>query len=617
MKLNFNFMFRKKTNAIREDDAKLARVLNTFDLTVLGVGSTFGTSIYIVIGSIIRNYSGPSVIFSCIIASLASFLSGLCYAELSARVPNSGSAYVYIYVTIGEFLAFITGWTMILEYIIGSASVANALSQYIDAMTGNRINNALKSFIPMNIPGLASHPNLLACGIIIIMTSILIVGVKDSAMINRLLVILNIVITALIVIVGGTKADTRFWNLSENEVYTTYAISSRNNTETCVASEKNCGSGGLLPYGSYGLIEGAAKCFYAFIGFDVISTTGEEVKNPRKALPLSIILTLIISTIIYLSVSLVVSFMIPYTLIDINTPLVSAFEFVNINWAQYAVSIGVIISLSSGLYSGMFPIPRITYSMASDGLIFRFFSKVLPKIKTPALAIVITGTLTAILTTIFDLEHLVEMTSIGTLFAYTLVAICVLLLRYRPLGIDLDQSKIQFNFKQIFNPPSSPTLETSKLVNWITLFAFILIIGIDLMLTFLLRVGSNIVLLVCVALFSILLIVCLVVIFQQPQCKVDTFKIPIVPLISLLSVFFNIYLMISLKTATWIRFFVWLALGMIVYLAYGIRHSSENKKYVNKVLKTLDNRVAPVNQIPTISLQQQLQEASTDLNSRP
>jgi amino acid transporter len=613
MKLNLNSMFRKKTNGYDEKENKLARELNVFDLTLLGVGSTFGTSIYIVIGSIIRKNAGPSVFFSCLIASLASFLSGLCYAELSARVPSSGSGYVYIYVTIGEILAFITGWTMILEYIIGSASVACALSQYIDALAGHQINDAFKLAFPIHDVALASHPNLLACSIVLIMTFILMVGLKDSVLINRLLVVVNIAIVALIVIIGGTRADRKYSNLSEKEVYTTYAFSETNNGEVCVASEKNCGSGGVLPYGYYGLIEGATTCFYAFIGFDIISTTDEKVKNPCKTLPLSIILTLIISSIAYASVSLVLSLMIPYTLIGINTPLVSAFDYVNINWAKHIVSIGVIISLSSGLYSQMSPIPRITYSMASDGLIFRIFSRILPKIKTPALIIVITGALTAILATLFDLENLVEMTSIGTLFAYTLVDICVLILRYRPLDIDLDQSNIQFNFKKIFNPPLNPTLQTSKLVNRITMFALILVIGIDLMLTFLVKKGSNILLLASIALLSMLLIMCVVVIFIQPQCKLDTFKVPIVPIISILSVLLNIFLMISLKTATWIRFIVWLVIGLIVYLTYGISHSSENKKYVCKILKTLESRITPANQIPTISLQ----VASFELYSRP
>lgn len=192
-----------------------------------------------------------------------------------------------------------------------------------------------------------------------------------------------------------------------------------------------CGDGGFVPFGFNGIIKGAAKCFYAYIGFDVIATTGEEVIKPKRTIPLSIVLTLVIVTVCYIGVSIVVSLMVPYYIFDKSAPLSEVFSYVGLEWAYYIVTIGAIISLATGLYASMFPMPRVVYSMSTDGLLFQFLSFLTPKLNTPLWASLLTGLLAGVLVLLFDLNQLIDMMSIGTLIAYSLVSACCLSLRYK------------------------------------------------------------------------------------------------------------------------------------------------------------------------------------------
>jgi amino acid transporter len=212
-------------------------------------------------------------------------------------------------------------------------------------------------------------------------------------------------------------------------------IDDNGDNQTC-ASAGSCGSGGFAPFGFNGIIGGAAKCFYAFIGFDCIATTGEEVKNPKTTIPLSIIITLSVVALSYMASSAVLTFMVPYYMLDPNVPVTQAFAYVGLNWAYYVVAIGAIASLATCLYASMFPMPRVVYSMASDGLIFKWLAWVAPKLKTPAAAALFTGIFSAVLVLVFDLNQLINMMSIGTLLAYSLVSACALVLRYRPSSDD-------------------------------------------------------------------------------------------------------------------------------------------------------------------------------------
>lgn len=190
-----------------------SRVLGLWDITAIGISSTLGSGIYVLAGTVITSFSGPSIILSFIVAGIATFLSGMCYAELGARVPRSGSAYVYIYVTIGEMLAFIMGWDLILEYVIGSASVANALSQYVDSFAGRKIRAFLSAKLPLGSEYLGTYPDFLAFAFVIIVTGLMIIGVKESARLNKLFTLFNITILSVIIIGGATKTHPHFWHV--------------------------------------------------------------------------------------------------------------------------------------------------------------------------------------------------------------------------------------------------------------------------------------------------------------------------------------------------------------------------------------------------------------------
>ena len=242
---------------------QLNRCLSIFDLTALGIGSTLGAGIYVLAGDVARNDTGPSIVISFFVAAIASILSGICYGEFGARVPKAGSAYVYSYVTIGELCAFVIGWNLLLEYVIGTSSVARAWSSYFDSLFDGAIKNFTISTIgEIHVTGIAEYPDLLSVLVILILTIVLIVGIKKTSWLNTLFTGINLFVIVLIVCVGAFYAEPKNW------------------------------SSGFMPHGMSGVMAGAATCFYAFVGFDVIATTGEEARNPSKAIPISIVLSL-------------------------------------------------------------------------------------------------------------------------------------------------------------------------------------------------------------------------------------------------------------------------------------------------------------------------------------
>lgn len=242
---------------------QLNRCLSIFDLTLLGIGSTLGAGIYVLAGDVARKDAGPSIVISFSIAAVASILSGLCYGEFGARVPKAGSAYVYSYVTIGELCAFVIGWNLLLEYVIGTSSVARAWSAYFDSIFDDRIQNfTLSNIGKIHVTGLAEYPDLLSVLIILILTGVLLVGIKKTSWFNTLFTGINLFIIIFIVCVGMHYAEMKNW------------------------------TDDFVPYGGSGILAGAATCFYAFVGFDIIATAGEEARNPSRGIPISIVLAL-------------------------------------------------------------------------------------------------------------------------------------------------------------------------------------------------------------------------------------------------------------------------------------------------------------------------------------
>ncbi|XDB60434.1 hypothetical protein ABFV05_014050 [Capra hircus] len=408
-------------------EGRMSRCLNTLDLVALGVGITLGAGVYILPGEVTRNKAGPAIVISFLVAALSSVLSGLCYAEFGARAPGSGSAYLYSYVTMGELCAFVTGWNLLLSYAITIASVARAWSSTFDSLIGNHMSQALRGTFPLHVPSfLAKYPDFLALGVVLVMMGILVLGARESALVNKWFTGINILVLGFIIVSGFIKGDLHNWQLTEQD----YALAAAGSNDS--SSLGPPGSGGFAPFGFDGIFRGAATCFFGFVGFDAIATTGGEAQDPQRSIPFSIVVSLLICFLAYFGVSAALTLMVPYYQIHPESPLPQAFLHIGWGPARYVVVVGTFCALSSSLLGTMFSMSRVTYAMADDRLLFQGLAQIHPRTLTPIMAILASGTLAGLMALLFKYTDLVDLVSVGTLFVYSLVAFSVLVLRYQP-----------------------------------------------------------------------------------------------------------------------------------------------------------------------------------------
>jgi APA family basic amino acid/polyamine antiporter len=407
----------------------LKRALGPISLTALGVGAIIGTGIFVLVGKAAANQAGPAIMLSFVVAGLACLIAALCYAEFASLAPVAGSAYNYAYATLGELMAWIIGWDLILEYAVASSTVAHGWSKYFQKLLGQlqiglfQPGGALAQFADAPFDYTPEKGffatnylfDLPAVVITMIVTAILVRGVSESAVTNAIMVAVKVSVVLFVIFAGIKYVVPANWT---ND-FAPY------------------GYGGLTLFGTpilggsdKGMMAGAAGVIFAYLGFDAVSTQAEEAKNPQRDLPIGIIGSLVICTLLYIAVAAVLTGMVPYKEIDVNAPIASAFEKVGFASAQFIVTVGAIAGITSVLLVMMMGQPRIFLAMARDGLLpYNFFSSIHPTWKTPWKSTVLTGFIVAAGASLLPLNILADLTSIGTLFAFALVCTSVLILR--------------------------------------------------------------------------------------------------------------------------------------------------------------------------------------------
>jgi APA family basic amino acid/polyamine antiporter len=458
----------------------LKRTLTAMDLTLLGIGAIIGTGIFVLTGTAAANQAGPAIVLSYVLAGLACAFAALCYAEFAAMIPISGSAYTYAYATLGEIFAWMIGWDLILEYAVGSMTVAVGWSGYFQ-----RILAGFDVHLPVWMSAAPAAGvegaivNLPAILIVLAISCLLVIGVRESARFNAVIVAIKLVAILFFIVVGAGYVKPENWSP-------------------------------FMPYGWAGISAAAAVVFFAYIGFDAVSTTAEEAKNPSRDLPIGIIASLVICTVLYLTVAGILSGIIH--VVDyksdaqfLNAPVGYALAVIHMDWAAGLVSAGAVAGITSVLLVMLLSQPRIFFAMSRDQLLPPGVSKVHPKFRTPYITTMITGVVVAIVAGLTPIQILGEMTSIGTLFAFVVVSLAVIILRVK-----------------------------------------------------------------------------------RPDAR-RPFRVPGGHIIPVLGVVSCAYLMIALTVMTWVRFLVWLDIGMVIYWFYGRTHSQLANKAEAAMRSGLEN----------------------------
>ena len=461
-----------------ESEHQLRRELGPLQLTVFGVGVIIGAGIFVLTGEAAAERAGPAVAISFVAAAVACGLAALCYAEFASTVPVSGSAYTFSYASLGEIIAWIIGWDLILELALGAAAVASGWSTYLASFLDD-----IGIHLPAWVTG--THHNVAAAVLVGLLTFVIIAGVKLSARFNATVVAIKLAIVLLVIIAGITYVKTSNWSPF---VPPSKAGEAASGLDTTPLIDGILGKPTAI-YGFGGIISGAALVFFAFIGFDIVATAAEETRKPQRDVPIGILGSLAICTALYVAVSLVVTGMVRYDHLSTSAPLSSAFKVRGNTWAPTIVDLGALAGLTTTVLILLYGQSRVLFAMSRDRLLPPGLARVHARFGTPYRISAITGVFVAALTFFLSLTTLSDLVNIGTLFAFMLVSIGVIVLRR-----------------------------------------------------------------------------------TQPDLQ-RAFRTPLVPVVPILAVLACAYLAINLYEGTWIRFAVWMALGLIVYFSYGIRHS--------------------------------------------
>ncbi|MHB1037764.1 MAG: amino acid permease [Pirellulales bacterium] len=428
-----NQLFAKKSLdtilAEMAGEHRLRRVLGPVSLSALGIGAIIGTGIFVLVGKAAHDTTGPALVLSFVTGGIACIFAALCYAEFASMAPIAGSAYTYAYTTLGELLAWIIGWDLVLEYAVASATVAHGWSKYFqdflkifnihlpEAVRGAPFDYdpALGHFVRTG-----SILDLSAILITVIITTILVIGIRESAGFNAGMVMVKLAIVFFVIIVGAFYVNPQNW-----VPFAPYGYSGISFFGKTILGQEGKGGEPL------GMLSGAAIIFFAYIGFDSVSTHSEEARNPRRDVPIGIITSLVVCTLLYVAVSAVLTGMVPYGELNIEAPVSDAFGKIGLPWAQALVSIGAVTGITSVLLVMMLSQPRVLLAMARDGLLPpSFFAAIHPRFRTPWKATILTGVAVSIMGAFIPLRVLAELVNIGTLLAFVIVCAAVWIMRH-------------------------------------------------------------------------------------------------------------------------------------------------------------------------------------------
>jgi len=411
-----------------EGENRLRRVLGPMQLTALGVGAVIGTGIFVLTGEAAHDKAGPALILSLAVAGITCMFAALCYAEFAAMVPVAGSAYTYAYATLGELLAWIIGWDLVIEYAVSAAAVAHGASKYFQDLIGifglrlpEALTDAPIDYSPAlgRLVGTGSVLDLPALIIVSVVTVVLVVGIRESASLNAAMVALKVGIVLFVIAVGAFYVDPANWR-----PFAPYGMTGINVFGRMVAGRADAGGQPL------GMLAGAGIIFFSYIGFDSVSTHAEEARNPRRDVPFAILVSLVVCTVLYVAVGAVLTGMVPYDQIDINAPVSNAFKRVGLTWAQLLISLGAMAGITSVVLVTMLSQARILLAMARDGLLPKgFFGAIHARFRTPWKSTLVTGTFVAALSAVLPLRVLSGLINIGTLLAFVIVCAAVLIMR--------------------------------------------------------------------------------------------------------------------------------------------------------------------------------------------